>query len=304
MIPFLLQAWMYASPVVYSIDMIPADGPWRLIYGLNPMTGVIQGFRWALLGSSPPDRLMVVSIIMVVARLISGLFYFRRMERWNEGGAPTMPPAGEPQPVNIDTFARAIKEKDISLVDTRMPQAFAGGHIPGSLNILLEGMTLFPGWLLDLEKPIWLVTERPEDAAVAGRCLARIGFDHVEGYLCGGFEKWQNRGLPIGHVGAISVDALKVMLEAGQIRVVDVREPDEWAEGIVPGAEPIFLGTMKDHLPAGSRDAPIASMCSVGHRGSMGASILRLAGFTNVYNVLGGTTAWKSRGYPLVKYLS
>jgi len=81
MIPFLLQAWMYASPVVYSIDMIPAGGPWRLIYGLNPMTGVIQGFRWALLGSSPPDRLMVVSIVMVIALLISGLFYFRRMER-------------------------------------------------------------------------------------------------------------------------------------------------------------------------------------------------------------------------------
>lgn len=81
MIPFLLQAWMYASPVVYSIDMIPASGPWRLLYGLNPMTGVIQGFRWALLGSNPPDQLMLVSVLMVLALLISGLFYFRRMER-------------------------------------------------------------------------------------------------------------------------------------------------------------------------------------------------------------------------------
>jgi lipopolysaccharide transport system permease protein len=81
MIPFLLQAWMYASPVVYSIDMIPAEGPWRLLYGLNPMTGVIQGFRWALLGSRPPDRLLVVSAVMVAALLLSGLFYFRRMER-------------------------------------------------------------------------------------------------------------------------------------------------------------------------------------------------------------------------------
>lgn len=81
MIPFLLQAWMYASPVVYSIDMIPAHGPWRLIYGLNPMTGVIQGFRWALLGSSPPDRLMLVSIVMVFVLLVSGMYYFRRMER-------------------------------------------------------------------------------------------------------------------------------------------------------------------------------------------------------------------------------
>lgn len=81
MIPFLLQAWMYASPVVYSIDLIPAEGPWRILFGLNPMTGVIQGFRWALLGSSPPDGLMAVSVVMVLALLVSGLFYFRRMER-------------------------------------------------------------------------------------------------------------------------------------------------------------------------------------------------------------------------------
>ncbi len=81
MIPFLLQAWMYASPVVYSIDMIPETGPWRLLFGLNPMTGVIQGFRWALLGGSPPDRLMIISVVMVFVLLISGLFYFRRMER-------------------------------------------------------------------------------------------------------------------------------------------------------------------------------------------------------------------------------
>ncbi len=81
MIPFLLQAWMYASPVVYSIDMIPSHGPWRLIYGLNPMTGVIQGFRWALLGGTPPDQLMVVSVFIVLLLLLSGLYYFRRMER-------------------------------------------------------------------------------------------------------------------------------------------------------------------------------------------------------------------------------
>ncbi len=81
MIPFLLQAWMYASPVVYSIDLIPAHGPWRMIFGLNPMTGVIQGFRWALLGGQPPDRLMIVSILMVLVLLVSGLYYFRRMER-------------------------------------------------------------------------------------------------------------------------------------------------------------------------------------------------------------------------------
>ena len=226
--------------------------------------------------------------------------YFLRMERWNAAGAPPVP--GAPAPVSSDELASALREKNVCLVDTRMPQAFAGGHIPGSINILLEGMTVFPGWLLDPEKPICLVTERPQDAATAGVYLARTGFDQVMGYLCGGFERWQNRGWPIGHVGALSVDALKPMLEAGGISLIDVREPDEWADGVVPGARQIFLGDLESHLPDIPRDAPVAVMCSVGHRGSMGASILRRAGFTNVYNVLGGTTAWASRGFPLTEY--
>lgn len=80
MIPFLIQAWMYASPVAYSAGLIPT-GPWRIIYGLNPMAGVIQGFRWALLGGNPPDVLMAISVVMVLLLLVSGLYYFRRMER-------------------------------------------------------------------------------------------------------------------------------------------------------------------------------------------------------------------------------
>ncbi len=79
MIPFLVQAWMFASPIAYSGNLIPA-GPARLLYGLNPMAGVIQGFRWALLGASAPDGMMVVSMAVVLILLVSGLWYFRRME--------------------------------------------------------------------------------------------------------------------------------------------------------------------------------------------------------------------------------
>ncbi len=80
MIPFLTQFWMYASPVAYSATLIPT-GIWRIIYGLNPMAGVIQGFRWALLGAQPPDILLAASIVIVLILLVSGLFYFRRMEK-------------------------------------------------------------------------------------------------------------------------------------------------------------------------------------------------------------------------------
>jgi len=79
-IPFLVQAWMFASPVAYSVALIPG-GKWRILYGLNPMTGVIQGFRWALLGATPPDELAIVAVAVMAALLVSGLYYFRRMEK-------------------------------------------------------------------------------------------------------------------------------------------------------------------------------------------------------------------------------
>lgn len=78
-IPFLIQLWMYLSPVVYPITYI--TGPWRVVYALNPMVGVIQGFRWALVGGTPPDKLVAVSVVVVLILLVSGLYYFRRMER-------------------------------------------------------------------------------------------------------------------------------------------------------------------------------------------------------------------------------
>jgi lipopolysaccharide transport system permease protein len=80
MVPFLVQVWMYASPIVYPIETIP-EGIWRSLYGLNPMVGVIQGFRWALLGGDPPDITMLISVVVVIILLISGLYYFRRMEK-------------------------------------------------------------------------------------------------------------------------------------------------------------------------------------------------------------------------------
>ncbi len=80
MVPFIVQIWMYASPIVYPIETIPA-GIWRTIYGFNPMVGVIQGFRWALFNGAAPDLTMLVSIITVIVLFVTGLFYFRKMEK-------------------------------------------------------------------------------------------------------------------------------------------------------------------------------------------------------------------------------
>ncbi len=79
-IPFLIQLWMFASPVVYPISLVPAK--WRPLYGLNPMAGVIEGFRWAMLGKeSPHFGVMAVSAVVVVLLLFAGIVYFKRVER-------------------------------------------------------------------------------------------------------------------------------------------------------------------------------------------------------------------------------
>jgi lipopolysaccharide transport system permease protein len=79
-IPFLIQFWMYASPVAYPVSLVPEK--WRLVYSLNPMVGVIEGFRWALLGKESPDyRVVAVSAIMVMALLLGGILYFKQVEQ-------------------------------------------------------------------------------------------------------------------------------------------------------------------------------------------------------------------------------
>jgi lipopolysaccharide transport system permease protein len=80
-VPFLTQLWFYATPIAYSSSLVPEG--FRALYGLNPMVGVVEGFRWALLGSKTwgTRTLVVVSALAVVILLVGGLVYFRRMER-------------------------------------------------------------------------------------------------------------------------------------------------------------------------------------------------------------------------------
>jgi lipopolysaccharide transport system permease protein len=80
LVPFLIQIWMYASPVIYPVSLVPPQ--WRAVYSLNPMVAVIDGFRWALTGGARPDpTTTAISVLMVAVLVVSGLIYFRRTER-------------------------------------------------------------------------------------------------------------------------------------------------------------------------------------------------------------------------------
>lgn len=78
-IPFLIQLWFLSTPVMYSASVLP--GRWRVLYGVNPMAGVVEGFRWGLLGGAePPGRLIIVSVVMILMALAAGFQYFRSTE--------------------------------------------------------------------------------------------------------------------------------------------------------------------------------------------------------------------------------
>jgi homopolymeric O-antigen transport system permease protein len=79
-VPFLVNAWMFATPIAYPSSLL--DEPWRTLYGINPMAGVVEGFRWALLGAdTAPGPMILVSTAVAIGLLVSGAYYFRRMER-------------------------------------------------------------------------------------------------------------------------------------------------------------------------------------------------------------------------------
>jgi lipopolysaccharide transport system permease protein len=79
-VPFLIQFWLFATPIAYPSSLL--SEPWRTLYGINPMVGVVEGFRWALLGTqTAPGPIIIISALAALAVLVTGAFYFRRMEK-------------------------------------------------------------------------------------------------------------------------------------------------------------------------------------------------------------------------------
>src|SRR5262249_38622460 len=78
-VPFAMQLWLFSTPVAYPASLVPAK--WRALYGLNPMAGTVEGFRWALAGGPSPGTMTLVSAVAVLAALVTGVLYFRRAER-------------------------------------------------------------------------------------------------------------------------------------------------------------------------------------------------------------------------------
>lgn len=222
--------------------------------------------------------------------------YFERMEVWNQRGSmPLFARVPLPPPLSSGEVQERVDD-GVVVVDCRMPQAFAGGHIPGSYNVWLEGLASYLGVLLSPETRVVLVLPEHVAAERVARILLRVGFDGMEGFLRGGFEAWQSEGRDVARTQTVDTKELRKRLEAGEdLHVLDVRKPAEWKDGSLPGAQLLFVGDLEDRLHELPKDRKIVSMCSVGHRGGIAASVLQRNGFAFVMNYLGGYTAWQRR---------
>ena len=228
--------------------------------------------------------------------------YFKKMEELNLNGPPLLSEMSNPKPFSLLEFEVEMQEQNMIVIDTRMPYAYAGSHIPNSVSLWLGGTSVYPGWLFDTNQYIIFMLERPSDIDIAAPQFRRLGFDNMCGYLCGGMNQWQDAGKPFRSYKTVSAPETKERFAKGEVLLLDVRDPPEWTEdGYIEGATRIFFGDLPQKTAELPKDKPIVVTCSVGNRSSIALSMLERAGFEDVSNMLGGLTAWRNRGYPIKK---
>jgi hydroxyacylglutathione hydrolase len=226
--------------------------------------------------------------------------YYKRLKTVNARGPVVLGRVPTAVPIPADAFERAVKDGKAQLVDNRQMLAFGGGHVAGALNIGPRSeLSIWAGWMLDPEKPTFLVLRDEKELDAVQRQLLRVGYDKFGGYLLGGMEAWDNKGLPLDRVGQMTVRELDDRRKAGGLQVLDVRTPNEWQGGHVPGAVYIFLPELEEKLGKLDKATPVAVYCDSGYRASLAASILLRHGFKEVFNVVGSWKAWTAQKLPV-----
>ncbi len=227
--------------------------------------------------------------------------YYARMRPTNLAG-PDALHAPEPRPLAAADVEHLAGHGAVVL-DTRPNVAFGAAHIPGAYNVPMGPMLpTWVGWLLPNDVPIVLVLDRDGDWAGATTALSRIGYERFAGYLQPGMSTWVERALPIESVEQVGVRELHRRIENGNgIQVLDVRTQQEVDGGRIAGAKHVMLGD----LPASigklglNPRQPVAAVCGSGYRSSVATSLLQRHGISEVWNVLGGMTAWNEAGLPV-----
>lgn len=230
----------------------------------------------------------------------------------NQGRRPLTAKTPRARPLGPERV-RELIARGHAVVDARSTAAFGAGHIGGAYHAPGSEASFAQrvGWIVPDGVALILLTETPEDAQALLHRMAFVALDRaVAGYVEGGMGAWADAGLPAERTPQIDVCELREELAAdGGLRVLDVRDPDEWEAGHLEGARfmPYTSLVPRPGSPApagalglGTAD-PLAVLCGSGSRSSTATSLLLRSGYRDVRNVAGGMGAWTAAGYPVLR---
>jgi len=260
--------------------------------------GYERRFNWAFQATSEQDF-----VNSVLAGQPDPPKYFAEMKRLNKEGPRVLHGFPRPELLDLRALDRHLHDGAI-VIDTRKASDFAMAHVPGTLNIPLNGsFTTWAGWLVPFTRDFYLIVDDRTPGAVdsAVRDLAMIGLDRVGGYFdCGVIDDWAAAGRRPGTIPQITVDDLRQSLVRGAVTLVDVRNANEWAEGHIASARHIPLGYLADRVDEIPQTKPIVLQCAAGARSAIAASLLRARGVEQVINLIGGMGEWRRAGHETV----
>ncbi len=300
--PQQLAAMLYDSlhqkliPLGDDVEVYPAHGAGSLCgKQMRPerqsTIGKERALNYALRARSKEEF-----VRLLTAELPDRPGYFSKDAEINREGAPALdhlPPIALLSPDEV----LAKQKAGAVVLDTRPPQQFGAGHIPGAVHIALGGQ--YASWaatILGLDKDIILIAEDEDQIEESRMRLARVGIERVIGTLDGGMARWAKENRPAAEIAQIPVEELN--REREHVQIVDVRRSPEWDDGHIDGAKLMPLNKLESMLGELRRDLPVAVHCKSGYRSAIAASLIQRAGFDPVMNVIGGFDAWRACGLP------
>jgi hydroxyacylglutathione hydrolase len=229
--------------------------------------------------------------------------YFARMKKINRKAAATTEQTHDVHEMAIDELSGAL-QGGAAVVDTRSAADFATSHIPGTINIPYNKSFLnWCGALIRDDQDVYLITEAESAEAVQTIVanLTKIGIDEVRGYLAArNLRDMKAEQRHLEEVPQLDAPALRELRAKGGVTVIDVRGPDEWRRGHLPGAIHIPLAALPEKVGELDRSAPIVLHCKGGGRSAIATSFLKARGFSNVANLTGGFEGWAKEGFQVV----
>jgi len=221
--------------------------------------------------------------------------YFAVMKRVNKEGPAIIGDKSLPQSQPVADLESALDTATV--IDLSPSKQFADAHVPRTLNLPTGMLAGWAGWVVDYSKPTYLIAE-PSQLPEAARVLRKIGLDDVRGYF--DVSKVREAGLATERYKTAKPSELVSRIEAGDVKLVDVRSDEEWKSGHIAQADHRFLGRLPTYVSAMEGGKPIVTQCQTGGRSAIAASIMQAAGL-EVINMTGGFGEWTVAGLPVDK---